>query len=210
MLPQPCEQVRHEVRYAVGRRADVVNLSRSGHGHSASPVMTRHIHQSGHQDLVRAQQIGLAGRFPLHVLLIGSNGVASLLNLPQRRDDRLAVENGGDLLLGEPVALDRQRAADGADAVDAPQTSIPRDVGRLRPADRFTDLLDAGQHVRRDRIRRVFSHVTPTRTVSFSGIHVPGSIQPPADIVDVRQAGPQTALIRRTVRRAHETTFRAA
>ena len=97
---------------------------RSGHKNSAASIVTRSVQQSGHQDLVGVQQIGLAGRVPLGVLLIGIDGVSNLLNHPQRGDNRLAVENGRDLFLAEGVTLDRQRAANGSDAIDPPQAQI--------------------------------------------------------------------------------------
>ena len=112
------------MRYAVGGRADVVNFSCSGHNHPTTPIMARSIQQSGHQDLVGVQQIGLAARVPPGVLIIGIDGVPNLLNLPQRGDHRLAVENGRDLFLAERIPFDRQRAANGADAIDPPQAQV--------------------------------------------------------------------------------------
>ena len=79
---------------------------------------------------------------------IGLDGVPGLLNVAQGDGDRLAVENGRDLLLAEDVALDGQRAADRADAIDAAQTKVTRETGRFRATDRLRDPGDPGQYVR--------------------------------------------------------------
>ena len=54
--------------------------------------------------------------------VIGNNGVAHLLYFPKRRDDPFSIQNGGNLLFAEGVALYGEGTMDGADAVDPPQT----------------------------------------------------------------------------------------
>ena len=70
----------------------MVNLPLTHHGHSASTVMSRRVQEADHQGLVGAEEIGLIGRVPLFVSIVGLDGVPGFLNVPQRGDDRLAVE----------------------------------------------------------------------------------------------------------------------
>ena len=144
-VAEPRQQVGHEPRHLSGGRADVMDPALPHHGHAAATIAARRIQQRGHQDLVGVEKIGLAGGVPLFVSIVGADGVPGLLNVPQRGDDRLAVENRRDLLLAEDVALDGQRPLDRADAVDAPQTQVLREAGRLRATHRFGDLRDPGQ-----------------------------------------------------------------
>jgi hypothetical protein len=92
------------------------------HRRPAATIAAGRIHETGHQNLVSVQKIGLAGGVPPLVPIVCLDGVPGLLNVLQWGDDGLAVENRRDLLLGEDVALDGQRTLDRADAVDAPQT----------------------------------------------------------------------------------------
>ena len=86
------------------------------------------IHQPGHQNLMRGQQVGLPVRLPLRHPLVGLQRIARLLNLTRRRDHQLAVEDRRDLRLTQRVALDSQRALNGADAVDTAQPQVTLDA----------------------------------------------------------------------------------
>ena len=54
-----------------------------------------------------------AGGIPLGEGVVGAKGVTDLLDFPRRRDHRLAVQDGRDLVFGEGVAFDRKRASNG-------------------------------------------------------------------------------------------------
>lgn len=55
------------------------------------------------------------------VKVVGGDAVFDFLYLAERRDNGLAVENVGNLLLGKRVALDGEGRADGFDLVGASQ-----------------------------------------------------------------------------------------
>ena len=70
------------------------------------------------------EKIGFAGRVPLPIPVVGTDGVAGFLDILRRGDDGFAVENRRDLCLAEDVAFDGQRAVDRADAVDSSQMQV--------------------------------------------------------------------------------------
>ena len=147
---QPCQQIRHEQWHAPGRRADVMDFATAHNANAGAAVLPGRVQQAEHQNSVRVQQIGLVARIPLPVLVVGFDGVANFLNISQWGSDRFAIENRGNLLLAEGIALNAQRTANRADEIDAPQPQILRDTRRLCPANGFADLFNAKQHVRRD------------------------------------------------------------
>ena len=127
--------------------------------HLAAAVVTRRIQQTGHQHMVRTQQVAPTVRRPSFVPVVCLDGVAGLLDLPQRSHDRLAVEQGGHLPFAQRVALDRQRALDRTDAVDAPQPEILSDAGSLGAPDSLADAFDQGHYFRGDPVRWSLVHL---------------------------------------------------
>ena len=103
---------RHESRYAPRGWADVVDLTAARHADAGTAVPSGRIQQSGHQDPVGVEKVGFAGRVPLPISVVGTDGVAGLLDVLWRGDDRFAVENRRDLLRAEEVAFNGQRAVD--------------------------------------------------------------------------------------------------
>ena len=104
------------------------------------------------------KQIGFAGGAPPQVLFIGIDGVADFLNLPKRRNDRLAIEDRRYLFFGEPVAFDRQRPANGTDAIGPSKAQIRPDRRFLRTPDSFPDPFGKIENGRSDRVWRCFGH----------------------------------------------------
>ena len=102
---QPCQQIVHELRYAPSGRADVLDCAAAHHTNAGAAIMSGRVQQSAHQDFVSTQQVGFASRVPLLVLIVGFDGVAGFLNVPERRDNGLAIENGRNLLLAEDIAF---------------------------------------------------------------------------------------------------------
>ena len=131
---------------------------RTGHDYAAAPVTTRRVEQSGHHDRVGTKQIGFAGGAPPQVLFIGIDGVADFLNLPKRRNDRLAIEDRRYLFFGEPVAFDHQRPANGTDAIGPSKAQIRPDRRFLRPPDSLADAFGKIENGRSDGVWRRFGH----------------------------------------------------
>ena len=136
----------------------VHSLSSANHDLAAA-VAARRIQQTGHQDIVCAQQVVLTARRPSFVPVVGLDGVARLLDFAQRGHDRLAVEQGGHLAFAQRVPLDRQGALYRTDAVDAPQPEILSDAGSLGPPDSLADPFDQGHYFRGDPVWWILVHL---------------------------------------------------
>jgi hypothetical protein len=94
---------------------------------------------------VRLQQVIFALSFPAVETVIGGQSVLYLLYLARR----VALQNRGDLRLTQGVALNGQRAMDGADAVDAPQSQGSGLIGEHgQPPDGLADGGDPVQDLR--------------------------------------------------------------
>ena len=71
------------------------------------------------------QQVGFVRGVPFLIAIVRFDGIARLLDVPKRPNHGLAVQDRADLVLGQPVSLDRKGSANAAYAVDAPQPLIP-------------------------------------------------------------------------------------
>ena len=151
---QPGKEIRHEAWYEVGGRRDMLHFAAAEYAHAAAPELSGGVEQRRHEHPVRREQVVLARGVPLRELVVDLDGVPRFLDFPQGRDDRLAVQKGRNLVLAERIPFDRQRALDGADAVDPPHPQAHRLRDGLRAADGFADLRDQVENGRRDGVWR--------------------------------------------------------
>jgi len=109
---------------------------------------------------VRFQQVFFRFGLPAVEPVVGGQGVFYLLHLAGRGDDPLAIQNRGDLRLAKCIALNGQRAVNGADTGNAPQPQGSRLVGEQgQPPDGLTDGGNPVQDFRRDGVGRLIIHM---------------------------------------------------
>ena len=144
--PEPAEKVFDEKRHAVRRRRDVHRARSREHADVPAAERARVVRQRLHHHAVRLEQSVRGKRIERREKLVGADRVSDFEDLPRRRDDAPAFENGADLAFRERVALDRERGADRADAVRLAQTQRLRPVGALgaapEPTGDFGDQID--------------------------------------------------------------------
>lgn len=146
---QPFEQITDQRRHSAGGRGHVNHLLARHHSHTAVPVDSRPIDQAGHENPMCIQQIFFHIGLPAFEPVVGGQGVFHLLHLARRGDDPLALQDRGNLRLAQGVALDSQRAVNGANTVEAPQPEGSRLIGeRAQPPDGLADRGDPVQDLR--------------------------------------------------------------
>lgn len=109
---------------------------------------------------------------PVGQFVVGGQCVAGFLQFPWRGHHQPAVQKVGDLLLGQGAALDRQRAGDAADPVDAAQAQVPFEAGRgAQAAHQLGDVRHPGNDVAGERERGHVggdAHAVVLRTAFFA------------------------------------------
>ena len=103
---QPCAQVVNEGGDAGGGGRHVDDARAVHDADAGLAEVAGGGNERGHHDFVRFEQVGDGKGVEFGIEVVGGDGVFDFLDLAERGDDGFAIENVGDLLLGERVALD--------------------------------------------------------------------------------------------------------
>jgi len=111
------QQIAHEPWNLPGRRGEMGDTSAAQDADALPAIAPCILREPLHHQAVRGEEVTFGGRIEGRGPVVCRDGVLDLEDLTSRTRHASMLEDGGDLILGEGVALDGEAALDAADAI---------------------------------------------------------------------------------------------